>query len=137
MNASMKSPRSKTGSMCRTGSCAVVALPDTDQAFVMRRVLNRLGWRVTDAGDASEVSRLVLSGARRLAVLATDLLDESGWLTCAKLKRSAARLDVYLVGPGTPRNRRLARFVGAATLLTDPVEIADWLPPIQVTALPR
>jgi DNA-binding response OmpR family regulator len=132
MPAMMKSPVRTRGSWENCATSAVVALPDQQQALVMRRALQRMGWHVREAETAAGARRLIRSGAGSVAVLATELYDESGWLTCAKLKLLAKRVDVYLVGPSTPRNRCFARFVGASALLADPVEIADWLRPLQV-----
>jgi DNA-binding response OmpR family regulator len=88
-----------------------------------------LGWHAKEAANAADARRQILTGHGRTVILATDLIDESGWLTCAKIKRLAQRVDVYLLGQDTPRNRRLARFVGASAFLTDPVQLGDWLQP--------
>jgi DNA-binding response OmpR family regulator len=135
MPAMMKTPCRGKGSSQNCGTCAVVALADEQQTQVIRRALTRLGWQVREAGSAAAARRLVRAGVCSVAILATELYDESGWLTCAKLKLMAQRVDVYLVGPNSPRNRCLARFVGAAALLGDPVEIADWLRPSPIDAL--
>jgi len=51
-------------------------------------------------------------------VLATDLPNESGWLTCAKLSVEQPAVKVLLVTARvTPENHRFANFVGAAALL--------------------
>ena len=108
---------------------AVVALPDRQQALIVRRLLQRLGWQVIEAGSAAEARELLDDRTSSVAVLATELIDETGWLACAKVKCLAGSADVVLVGPETPHNRRFARFVGAVALLADPVAIAQWLPP--------
>jgi DNA-binding response OmpR family regulator len=112
-----------------------VATGNGQTSALLRRVLNRLGWQAKEAANAAEARRQIFTGHGRTVILATDLIDESGWLTCAKIKRLARRVDVYLLGPDLPRNRRLARFVGATAFLTDPVELGDWLQPVACSTL--
>jgi hypothetical protein len=52
-----------------------------------------------------------------VVVLDVNLVEESGWLTCAKLKRERTAGRIVLVGETTARNRDLADFVGACTLI--------------------
>ncbi len=127
MNATLNPPRSecKPGSGCR--ACAVVATANGQASATIRRVLHRLGWQIKEAGSAADARRQIILERSKVAILSTDLIDESGWLTCAKIKRLSRRVDVYLIGPDMPRHRRLARFVGASAFLTDPVELGEWL----------
>lgn len=46
-------------------------------------------------------------------VLPVEAADESGFLTCAKLRVTRPKMRVVLVGEATPTAERLARFVGA------------------------
>jgi DNA-binding response OmpR family regulator len=132
MPAIMKTPCRGKGASESCGTCAVVALQNQEQSLIVKHTLQRLGWQVREAPSAAGARRLIRAGGCKVAVLAIDLNDESGWLTCAKLKLKSRRLEVFLVGPDTPGNRSLARFAGATALLSDPVEIADWLMPATV-----
>ena len=81
--------------------------------------LRRLGWDIYQARVGPEVRRLSRMLEPDLVVLDTDLEGESGWLTCAKLKQDSPDREVVLVtGEDSPRNRTLARFVGAVALIS-------------------
>ena len=135
MNATLKSSRPEPRPCSNSRSCAVVATVNGQTSALVKRVLHRLGWQVKEAANAAEVRRKILVDSSRTVILSTDLIDESGWLTCAKIKHLTRRVDVYLLGPDTPRNRRLARFVGATAFLADPVELGEWLEPAQGSTL--
>lgn len=122
----VRAPRSRS----RGHGRAVVALPNQQHSLIVRRLLKRMGWQVFDATTAAEARMLLGDVYGEIAVLATELVDETGWLACAKVKCLAGNADVVLVGPETPHNRRFARFVGAVALLADPVGLAEWVPPI-------
>jgi len=108
----------------------VLAVPDAPQADMIQRVLRRLGWPVQRAATSDEVRAQLCESPYAVAILGIDLTDESGWLTCAKLTRPRGQTTVLIVGPDTPRNQMMARAAGASALLADPVEVADWLPPM-------
>ena len=135
MNATLESSRSEPRPCSNSRSCAVVATGSGQTSAIVRRLLNRLGWHAKEAGNAAEARRQILAGHSRTVILATDLIDESGWLTCAKIKGLARRVDVYLLGPDLPRNRRLARFVGATAFLSDPAELGEWLQPVACSTM--
>ena len=81
--------------------------------------LRRLGWDIYRARFGPEVRRLARMLEPDLVVMDTDLDGESGWLTCAKLKRELPDGEVILTtGEDTPSNRALAAFAGASALLT-------------------
>ena len=90
-----------------------------DAAFAARLAdpFYLLGWEVCAAGDS------VHSAAARknptAVVLPVRHGDESGFLTCAKLRLARPKLRVVLVGERTPRAERLARFVGATLASED------------------
>src|SRR3954447_4782484 len=64
----------------------VLAYADSAHAALSCRHLRRQGWEVHLASSGFEARRLVRLLAPQVVVLDTDLREESGWLTCAKLK---------------------------------------------------
>ncbi len=97
--------------------CMIVAHGDAHYAATLTRAFRRQGWDVYPARSGPEARRLARMLEPALVVMATDLKDESGWLTCEKLTRERPRIKVFLVGDaGEPRNRDFAAFVGAARL---------------------
>ncbi len=111
----------------RIAGRAVVALNDATQTQQIERVLRRLGWSALRAESADEVRERVAEAPGSVVILGPALADESGWLTCAKLSKPVAQAKVLIIGPDTPRNRMMARCAGAAALLSDPVEVAEWV----------
>lgn len=98
--------------------CLVLAHPHPDEQAVLARGFRRLGWDVYLANSGTEARRLARMLAADMVVLHVDLPEESGWLTCDKLIREQPSASVILVGDDlTPRNRDLARFVGASALV--------------------
>jgi len=82
------------------------------------------------------VRRLVREAAPSVVVLATDLADESGWLTCAKLTEEFPEVRVILVGPApTLREYEFADFVGASALLKQRNSTAALLHELEELAL--
>ena len=95
-------------------------LAHRDPAFVKQasKCFRGLGWQVFCGGTAAEARRLARRFAPAVIVLDTDLPDETGWLTCAKLLDEHPDLRVFLVSPRrTPVQVRFADFVGASGLL--------------------
>ena len=82
----------------------------------------RLGWTVCTA-DGEELYALAIRKNPAAVVIPIDAADESGYLTCAKLRLTWPELRVVLVGERTPKAERFARFVGA-TLATE-TTVAD------------
>lgn len=98
----------------------LVAHPDTLFTVQTHRYFQQQGWEVWQAGTALEVRSLMRKVRPNLIVLATELPDESGWLTCAKLVRQDRRVKIILVeAVPTWESRRFAAFVGAAGLVAE------------------
>ena len=109
--------------------CLVLAHPYPESQAVLARGFRRLGWDVYTAQSGSEARRLARMLEADMVILHVDLPEESGWLTCAKMKISGPAVRVVLYGPESPRLRRLAAFVGASVLLSDADAVAAWLRP--------
>ena len=97
--------------------CVVLAHADSAHAADVARRLRQLGWDVYRADDGSAARRLAQMLAPEVVLLDADLIQESGWLTCAKLTHERPTSKVVLVGDTTERNRNLADFVGACALV--------------------
>jgi DNA-binding NarL/FixJ family response regulator len=95
----------------------VLALPDSTRTDAVAERLTARGWRVLWAATATEARRLACRHRADAVVLPVDGPDESGWLTCAKIRCARPRIRVLLVGERTPAALRFARFVGAAALV--------------------
>src|SRR5437588_587616 len=78
----------------------ILAYADSAHAALCGRYFRRHGWEVRLAPSAAEARRLLAASAPRAIVLATDLPDESGWLTCAKITQEDAARKVILLSPG-------------------------------------
>ena len=99
--------------------CLILAVKGFACASETSLRLRRLGWDIYQACVGPEVRRLSRMLDPDVVVMDTDLEGESGWLTCAKLKRERPAGEVILVsGEDTPRNRDLAAFVGASALVS-------------------
>lgn len=96
--------------------CMLVAHGDLTYAEALGRAFRHRGWDVYQARSGPEARRLARMLEPEILVLATDLSEESGWLTCEKVLAEMPRLKVYLVGPDEGRNRDFAAFVGASLL---------------------
>src|SRR5262249_4734051 len=109
--------------------CLVLAYADSVQASLTCRHLRRLGWEVRLASSGPEARRLVRVVAPDVVLLDTDLREESGWLTCAKLRLEFPEQIVVLVtGEVTPEAQEFARFVGATSIMprsASPVELVE------------
>src|SRR5437762_12593261 len=75
----------------------VLAYADSAHAALSCRHLRRLGWEVHLANSGTDARRLARLLAPDVVVLDTDLGEESGWLTCAKLKMENPAQKVVLV----------------------------------------
>jgi DNA-binding response OmpR family regulator len=96
----------------------LVVYDDPSQAAQPARAFRRLGWDVYQARSGAEARRLARMLEPELLVMATDLKEESGWLTCEKVTREQPNVKVFLVGDAAePRNHAFAAFVGAVRLL--------------------
>jgi CheY-like chemotaxis protein len=98
--------------------CVIIAHTDPGYAARAARAFRRLGWDDHAAADGPQVRRLARMLDAWTVVLDVDLPGETGWLTCEKLRRERAHTRVLLVGSDpTPRDQRLATFVGALALV--------------------
>jgi CheY-like chemotaxis protein len=99
--------------------CLVLAYADSAHAVQSCRQLRRLGWEVHLTSSGVEARQLAEALAPAVVVLDTDLRDESGWLTCAKLLQERPGQRVVLVADAvTAEAGRFADHVGAARLVT-------------------
>jgi ActR/RegA family two-component response regulator len=98
--------------------CLIVADGDEIHAALVARAFRRRGWDVYSARTGPEARRLARMLNPDLMVMATDLDEESGWLTCEKVTRELPRTKVFLVGDTQgSRNIEFAHFVGAVALV--------------------
>lgn len=98
--------------------CLVLGYADSAHAAQTGRALRRQGWEVHMAGTAADVHRLVRATAPRVVVLDVDLPDESGWLTCAKLRvESSEQQVVMLATEPSESDHEFAAFLGAKGLV--------------------
>ena len=89
---------------------------DSAHAAHCGRYFRRLGWDVHLVASAAEARKLATNTNPRVIVLDTELPDESGWLTCAKLTHEDPNRRVILLTPNqSPEARHnLAKVNGAA-----------------------
>jgi DNA-binding response OmpR family regulator len=76
-------------------------------------MLRRIGWDVCMASTSNDLYDFALRKNPLAVVLPVETADESGYLTCAKLRLTRPKLKVVLIGEPTERGRQLAGFVGA------------------------
>jgi ActR/RegA family two-component response regulator len=101
--------------LCR---CLVVAHTDPAYTVALARGLRRRGWEVHIAATGPTVRRLVRELSPAVVVLGTELVDESGWLTCAKLIEEFPELRVILVDTDpVAQDHQFAAFAGASALV--------------------
>jgi DNA-binding response OmpR family regulator len=97
----------------------VMALPDLSFAAKCARDFQQLGWEVFLVESGNEARHLARRLSPKVVVLGTCLPDESGWLTCEKLRGERPRQKVFLVAPKQKADSQaFARFVGAAGLVS-------------------
>jgi DNA-binding response OmpR family regulator len=105
--------------------CLIVAHGDLHYAGALGWAFRRQGWDVYQARSGPEARRLARMLEPDLMVLATDLEEESGWLTCEKVTTEVPRVKVFLVGDASEqRNRDFATFAGAVGLLDSKASVA-------------
>jgi DNA-binding response OmpR family regulator len=98
--------------------CLIVAHTDAAYTSMVCRAFRRQGWDVYEAQRGPELRRLARLLEADLVVLDVALLEETGWLTCAKLTRERPDTRIILVAYGPcERDEDLADFVGAAALV--------------------
>jgi CheY-like chemotaxis protein len=81
----------------------ILAYADSAHAANCSRYFRRLGWEVRLVATAAEVWRLLNILAPKAIVLDTELPDESGWLTCAKITHQNRNRRVVLLTPEITR----------------------------------
>ena len=98
--------------------CLIVAHGDSVYAAQACRTFRRLGWDVHQAASGPEVRRLTRTVEPRSMILDALLPNESGWLTCDKLRLECPDVRVILVAvePGF-HEANFSVFVGAAALV--------------------
>jgi CheY-like chemotaxis protein len=113
----------------------VLAYADSAHAAMTCRHLRRLGWEVRLAGSGPEARRLVRLLRPDVVVLDTDLREESGWLTCAKMNMEFPdQLVVLVTAAVTAQEQEYARFVGAAAIVSRSVSVDELLEEVQQVA---
>jgi DNA-binding response OmpR family regulator len=110
----------------------VLAYTDSAHAALTCRHLRRQGWEVHLAHSGVDARRLARLLAPQVVVLDTALRDESGWLTCAKLKMENPAQRVVLVSASvTPEDQAYAEFVGALALVSRACDVPALLERMQ------
>ena len=96
----------------------VVAYADSSHASLSARYFRRLGWEVHLASSGPDARQLAHSLSPHVVILDTQLPDESGWLTCAKLMLADGAQRVVLVcSEVTAEEKRMAQTVGAVAVI--------------------
>jgi DNA-binding response OmpR family regulator len=92
---------------------------DSAHASQWARFFRRQGWEVHLIPSGVDTRRLVFDSDARVVILDTELPDESGWLTAAKILLDRPEQKIFLVGPErTAASERFASFLGAAGYFT-------------------
>jgi DNA-binding response OmpR family regulator len=116
----------------------VLAYADSIHAARSARHFRRLGWEVHLASSGPDARQLTSTLAPEVVVLDTQLPDESGWLTCAKMMLCCGVHKVVLVSPHpTDEEQRLAETVGAAGLVRRETGVPALVDEVMGTALPH
>jgi DNA-binding NarL/FixJ family response regulator len=96
----------------------VLAHSDPLYAALIRQIFLRLRWIVHVTASGTEARELVAERSPSMVILDTDLKDESGWLTCAKLTQEQPDLHVVMVADHVGADsHQFAYYVGAAALV--------------------
>jgi DNA-binding response OmpR family regulator len=116
---------------------AKIVLAHTDAEACRKAVqhFRRSGIELATAGSASEVHQLVQRLEPRVVFLDVNLADESGYLTCAKIKMQHPACKVVMLGKAaSPDAQRLAAFAGADALVAWSPNCRDLIAQIPVPA---
>lgn len=104
----------------------IVALGETVYSTLPTRLLTRMGWEITSAKSGPETRRLLKHSSVTFVCLDTELVDESGWLTCAKLTMQYPDLPVVLLAPSVKTyEEHFAIIVGATMILPYSTDFLD------------
>jgi two-component system, OmpR family, response regulator len=90
----------------------LLAYADAAYASECGRYFRRLGWEVQMAASGADARILAAEFQPDVVVLDAELIDESGWLTSAKISTDNPELRIILVTAGEVNSSRLA-MVGA------------------------
>ncbi|MDY3563059.1 hypothetical protein R5W23_004558 [Gemmata sp. JC673] len=84
------------------------------QAAKLTEQLSSLGWEVHTLTTGRDIHAAAAATAPHAVLVPEVAGDESGYLACAKLRRTLPNLKVVVVGTErTPKREALALFVGA------------------------
>jgi DNA-binding response OmpR family regulator len=116
--------------------CLIVAHGDAAYAALVCRTFRRFGWDVQQTTSGPEVRRLARHLEPRFVILDALLPNESGWLTCDKLRLEFPEVRVILVAvdPGF-HEANFAVFVGAAALVNRNEGVQALLDEIEAVAV--
>ncbi|OWK47306.1 response regulator [Fimbriiglobus ruber] len=117
-------PRAATEPGRKKAPRLVLGLVKSAFAAEVEAYFRQLGWDVVCVADSMDVSRAALRGKVTAVVLAVTPGDESGLLTCAKLRLTRPHARIILVGPEDARQARYARFAGAVGYLPEGTGVA-------------
>ena len=95
----------------------ILASTDRVEATRAAAYFEHQGWEVHRTGSGVEARRLTHAVRPDAVILDTNLPDETGWLTCAKLRLAKPTQKIVLVGSD---ERELSAFVGASALVSRP-----------------
>ncbi len=96
----------------------LIAHPSAEYVRSVCRHYQGLGWDTHQTETARKARVLARTVAPTVVVLAIELPDESGWLTCDKILLDRPRQKVVLITDYTKQaNQCFAEFVGAAALV--------------------
>ncbi len=113
----------------------VLALPRSPLSALAAIQLRSRGWTVFQAGSSDHARRLAAEYLPAAVVLSADSDDESGWLTCAKLKLAQPRLRVLLVGDDDGDAVGFAEYVRAA-LVPHAATAGDLIAELEAAGIP-
>jgi DNA-binding response OmpR family regulator len=84
----------------------LLAYADASYASQCGRYFRRLGWEVQMVAGGGEARLLAAEYHPEVVVLDAELLDESGWLTSAKISTDNPKLRIILVTSNSPDDLR-------------------------------
>jgi CheY-like chemotaxis protein len=117
--------------------CMIVAHQDAVFAAQISRSFRLQGWDVYLAHTGPAVRRLARMLAAELVIIDADLSEESGWLTCVKLRSEQSHIKVILIASAaTHRAHRFADFIGASALVHRNDGVPALLQEAELNALP-